>query len=310
MDNEQKVVVACPKCGQKLRCDAGGVGTCPKCGERVSFTSKSFSSDYLEKKKSNNDKIGLKPAYKCPHCGNIQYEDSETCNKCGKNLIRHIKLSGIYYISLAASIMFCLFGIFGDTTNRGLYVFIGFIFFLIFFLRLLFCKHFDGKKIYFSTDVAAVYLPNASFSDSIGIQDFERDDYGTIFLDKQQKCFIIKNEKKKLERILPFSQIENFEIRVEHIEKEKSVLGRSVAGYAIAGPVGAAVGAASGVGTKKQSKLYLYISYNPRSYQSVVKSISLYITHISQDFYSDGRIILGLDSPLTPNSEIRQKDYL
>lgn len=37
MDNEQKVVVACPKCGQKLKCVAGGVGTCPKCGERIKF---------------------------------------------------------------------------------------------------------------------------------------------------------------------------------------------------------------------------------------------------------------------------------
>lgn len=37
MDNEQKVIVACPKCGQKLKCVLGGAGTCPKCGTRVVF---------------------------------------------------------------------------------------------------------------------------------------------------------------------------------------------------------------------------------------------------------------------------------
>lgn len=37
MENEQKVVVACPKCGQKLKCVLGGAGTCPKCGTRVVF---------------------------------------------------------------------------------------------------------------------------------------------------------------------------------------------------------------------------------------------------------------------------------
>lgn len=37
MENRDKVVVACPKCGQKLRCEAGGVGTCPQCGAKVNF---------------------------------------------------------------------------------------------------------------------------------------------------------------------------------------------------------------------------------------------------------------------------------
>lgn len=37
MPDEQRVIVACPKCGQKLRCVAGGVGTCPKCGTNVDF---------------------------------------------------------------------------------------------------------------------------------------------------------------------------------------------------------------------------------------------------------------------------------
>lgn len=37
MPDERMVIVACPKCGQKLRCVAGGVGTCPKCGTRLTF---------------------------------------------------------------------------------------------------------------------------------------------------------------------------------------------------------------------------------------------------------------------------------
>ncbi len=45
MDYTEKVVVACPKCGQLLRCDAGGAGTCPKCGTRVSFPESIFQAD-------------------------------------------------------------------------------------------------------------------------------------------------------------------------------------------------------------------------------------------------------------------------
>ena len=44
MENEQKVIVACPKCGQKLKCVAGGVGTCPKCGERIKFPEPKYPS--------------------------------------------------------------------------------------------------------------------------------------------------------------------------------------------------------------------------------------------------------------------------
>ena len=45
MENRDKVVVACPKCGQKLRCEFGGAGTCPKCGTRVEFPENIYQAD-------------------------------------------------------------------------------------------------------------------------------------------------------------------------------------------------------------------------------------------------------------------------
>lgn len=45
MPDDQKVIVACPKCGQKLRCVAGGAGQCPKCGTRVVFPESIYMAD-------------------------------------------------------------------------------------------------------------------------------------------------------------------------------------------------------------------------------------------------------------------------
>lgn len=39
------VIVECPKCGQKLQCEVGGVGTCPKCGTKINFPSSVLLAD-------------------------------------------------------------------------------------------------------------------------------------------------------------------------------------------------------------------------------------------------------------------------
>ena len=45
MDTIERVVIACPKCKQKLRCEAGGAGTCPKCGTHVTFPDSIYQAD-------------------------------------------------------------------------------------------------------------------------------------------------------------------------------------------------------------------------------------------------------------------------
>lgn len=54
MENERKIIVSCPKCGQKLRCTAGGVGTCPKCGEKVHFPNEKPIIDIRDESKLND----------------------------------------------------------------------------------------------------------------------------------------------------------------------------------------------------------------------------------------------------------------
>lgn len=71
MENEQKVIVACPKCGQKLKCVLGGAGTCPKCGTRVVFPermsqadpalNKEFFTQISESKTNKYEKVKKKP---------------------------------------------------------------------------------------------------------------------------------------------------------------------------------------------------------------------------------------------------------
>ncbi|MDR3767097.1 MAG: hypothetical protein Q3Y08_08730 [Butyricicoccus sp.] len=66
MDNVERVIIACPKCKQKLRCEAGGAGTCPKCGTHVTFPDSIYQADpelnrfeleriYREKNKPTED---------------------------------------------------------------------------------------------------------------------------------------------------------------------------------------------------------------------------------------------------------------
>ncbi len=62
---EQKVIVTCPKCGQKLRCVAGGVGTCPKCGTRIAFPkSTNPVSDVMDVKPAPSGKTEKKKTSK------------------------------------------------------------------------------------------------------------------------------------------------------------------------------------------------------------------------------------------------------
>jgi hypothetical protein len=66
---------------------------------------------------------------------------------------------------------------------------------------------------------------------------------------------------------LQYSQIVNVALLSESevIEKEKSVIGRGIVGGLLLGPLGAQVGAISGVGTKTKEKQhhYVVINYTP-----------------------------------------------
>lgn len=96
----------------------------------------------------------------------------------------------------------------------------------------------------------------------------------------KDKCFRIKYEEtdlviEEITGVFKYKVIQTFRLSLDKIismdivtednieEKKKSVIGRGVAGAVVFGPVGAIIGSASGVGSKKKVKKnnYFVISY-------------------------------------------------
>lgn len=308
MEKQEKVVVACPKCGQKLRCAAGGVGTCPKCGERITFSVKKSESITPQNSGSpifsHNENV--RRIFKCPHCKHTQYREKELCEKCGKPMRQVGKMTIELWLLLLISTYFCIGGFFTESAGSLTVGVIGLIIFVVVFaIR----KSRDGKFITYNENTPITALPYLKFSDCKGIPEFEEGHSGWIRLDERRRCFIIKDDLDNYERLLPFSQINEFELKVRYIEKDKSVIGRSVAGYLIAGPVGSVVGAVSGVGKKQESQQYLEISYYPKGSRSMEKTAQFYIASCSTDFYKDSQEALGI-APAKPNFSTEKHGYL
>ena len=102
MENQEKVIVACPKCGQKLRCVAGGVGTCLKCGTQIAFSNQEPNSSKVYSGEPRNKSIlyggeNGEEVYRCPYCDHLQYGKEATCSKCGKSMKQPFHL-GIGFI--------------------------------------------------------------------------------------------------------------------------------------------------------------------------------------------------------------------
>lgn len=309
MDNEQKVVVACPKCGQKLRCAAGGVGTCPKCGERISFSinrNKSDASRYVDTSLFD-EKSRKKMVFKCPHCSHTQYKKTELCEKCGKPMRQVAKIQMEHWLIFGLSVFFTLSGFASDSFPFAL---IGIIGLIVFIIIAIYCSTRNGKFISSDKYSNPYFFPYLKFSDCKGIPEFEQGHSGTIRLDELEKCFIIKDDLDKYERLLPFSQISEFELKVRHVEKDKSVIGRSVAGYLIAGPVGSVVGAASGMGKKQESQQYLEISYHPKGNRSRENTAEFVVSSCSNTFYKDSREALGITQTKNKIANESPIDYL
>jgi len=94
---------------------------------------------------------------------------------------------------------------------------------------------------------------------------------------KDEGLLIKQNYFGKGEAFLNYSQITNVgKITEKEIyEKDKSVLGRAVAGGLVLGPLGAIVGGVSGVGKKEKKKLNIYYIINYKSSQDgEIKALS------------------------------------
>jgi hypothetical protein len=101
-----------------------------------------------------------------------------------------------------------------------------------------------------------------------GINSYKSGDIVSIDIDDSANEIVIKgflNRKAPIVH-LPISKVTyvSLDTEQEEIEKNKSVVGRAVAGSLIAGPLGAVIGGMSGIGTKKKKgkeRVILTIGY-------------------------------------------------
>lgn len=116
-----------------------------------------------------------------------------------------------------------------------------------------------GKKVKQISNVGLGYLQGMDFLDENGKYRNEN-----LFIYQHEKGLVIKilNVVENLGYIfsLPEKEIEKITfLDGEEIIKKKSVIGRSIAGALIAGPVGAIVGGVSGIGEKTKQEAYMVI---------------------------------------------------
>ena len=115
-----------------------------------------------------------------------------------------------------------------------------------------------GKLKLFGTHVSGINLFGQEENVYASIED-DRIKFQSV-LDKQKVASLML-DKITSARILTEKEI---------VEKDKSVVGRAVAGTLLAGPLGAIVGGISGVGSKKKKKNYRVLVINYSDDKSIV----------------------------------------
>lgn len=112
MENEQKIIVSCPKCGQKLKCVAGGVGTCPKCGEKVHFPNENPIIDIFDESRSKDAKSDK---------NTDSFYDSQKYNGDNFQKSKNAKYGCLFMFICALIIVISIFGIsmLGDSPGSG-----------------------------------------------------------------------------------------------------------------------------------------------------------------------------------------------
>lgn len=126
-------------------------------------------------------------------------------------------------------------------------------------------------------------LPNAQQNEIIHIQLV--DDQSKILFQSKATGNKVNLPYEKLKRVAVVTEVD-----ILTIEKDKSVVGRAVAGGLFLGPLGALVGGMSGVGSKKKQtkniEKFLVVNYQP-SNDSDIKVISFTFKGLTAErFYS------------------------
>ncbi|MBN3409939.1 hypothetical protein CJF15_12580 [Clostridium botulinum] len=123
---------------------------------------------------------------------------------------------------------------------------------------------------------------NLSFVD--GIEGYGKGLAVELSINTEKECLTIKSRVVKRPEInLKFEQITGINVVSEKdiIEKNKSTVGRAVAGGVLLGPLGAIIGGMSGIGNKQKSETHYYMVINYMSKDKEVKVLSFEIVGAS-----------------------------
>lgn len=128
-------------------------------------------------------------------------------------------------------------------------------------------------------------------------------------LDDDNKCITINPKVYKVPPVhLRYEQIINIGSITEEeiIEKNKSTVGRALAGGLLLGPLGAIVGGMSGIGTNKSNKTTYYMVINYKSLEEETKALSFKI----MDFTAWADFIWSVRRRIKKVEEIPKEIYL
>lgn len=126
------------------------------------------------------------------------------------------------------------------------------------------------------------------------------------FDEKQKIVLVLFADKLTINKnlILPLNRIKNIYIeeKTEIKQEDKSVVGRSILGFLVAGPIGAGVGAASGIGKKEVKNVvrFVIIDYSDRNGNNNILKFIIYNSwgydEVVRGFVEDVRKMIGLKS--------------
>jgi hypothetical protein len=124
------------------------------------------------------------------------------------------------------------------------------------------------------------------------------------FKEKEKINLELFNDKLTINKnlILPLERIKDIYIEedVKTKQKDKSVIGRSILGLVIAGPIGAGIGAASGIGKKevKDVTKYVVINYIDKNDNNNILKFIIYnnwgYDKVVEEFVKEIRQMIGL----------------
>lgn len=291
--------VKCPYCGQEQSV-SNLQPRCIKCGKQiVQYDEKGGEPTLVEDADQE--------VYRCPHCKHMQYGQRETCDVCGKSMRRKNYFGVASCVALYLLVMSVLLTFIASS---------GYVLILIAAI-IFFCAraHDSAKKGTFIVGREAraesrYNVAQANFSMVEGVADVPVITHGTVYIEKKHSRFVLDFPSKKIERYVRFSQVVDCIYTREGHEVHKSPVGRAVVGAVVAGPVGAVVGAVSGVGTKNKATEYVKILYHPLSNLQDTREIVLVDCKVDAAFIDALDVVMGRKQNTLKSQSAKPTDYL